>query len=561
MKRFISLLLALVTVVSLTACDNEPAGSTSGENGERPTLTIGIGDSAKVTWEDNWFTKYMEDRLNCDIELVFFSSDNTEKKTQLSAMMAGQEKLPDIIYRFVLNQAEVQVYGDEGYFMDLAPYFDDPEWELAKKYGWHEKMREYHGEDTRQYALQKYRTADGNMYYWPSGTPSDDDVTAAMPFINKTWLDKLGLEMPTTREELVEVLRAFKTRDPNGNGIADEIPLVGASSTDLYCCDAPIWLLNTFGEYVFENFFFTYNEQTGKIDVPYNTETYREGLRFIRGLVEEGLMSSLTWSMKETSEIKQLWTPADGDTRVGVIFGYPTIHAIKGDEDVKQYVPLPPLKDSYVAVRSKGVNTYHYITTDCENFDLAAEFLMSFCDEDVIRASRRGEEGVDWVEKTDLKTGKPMLQIINPIITEPGDRVWGTYGPAVGWYGDGSPLSEGTFDPEKLNQSVEDMNAEEYRSYLLKQTADINLSYAEENNPKVFFHAIYTPEEEEENGNSIAELKSYVKECRAKFCAGEWDPSNDTHWNNYLKTMEDLGLSTVVRNTQTAVDRMEAQSR
>ena len=44
-------------------------------------------------------------------------------------------------------------------------------------------------------------------------------------FINQTWLDALGLEAPTDMESLTEVLRAFKTGDPNGNGEADEIPL------------------------------------------------------------------------------------------------------------------------------------------------------------------------------------------------------------------------------------------------------------------------------------------------------------------------------------------------
>ena len=44
-------------------------------------------------------------------------------------------------------------------------------------------------------------------------------------FINKTWLDKLGLQMPTTWDELENVLDAFKTQDPNGNGKADEVPM------------------------------------------------------------------------------------------------------------------------------------------------------------------------------------------------------------------------------------------------------------------------------------------------------------------------------------------------
>lgn len=557
MKRILSLILVLAAVLGLTACGKGPGSGA----GERPTLTIGVLNAAKVTYEDNWFTKYMEDRLNCNIELVFFSSDSGEMKSQLSTMVAGKEKLPDILYRFLLTQDETQLYGDDGYFVDLAPYFDDPDWELAKKYGWHEKMREYNSEETRKFVLQKYRTADGKMYYWPSAAPTEDDRTGAMPFINKSWLDKLGLEMPTTREELVEVLRAFKTQDPNGNGVADEIPMVGATNTALYCADASIWLLNTFGEYVYDSYFFTYDEQTGRLDVPYNTDKYREGLKFIRGLVDEGLLSTLTWTMKEKAEMTSLWTPADGETTVGVIFGYPTSYATKGDEDVKQYVPLPPLEGSYVAVRNKSVNTYHYITTDCENFDLAAEFLMSFCDLDVIRASRRGEEGVDWVERIDLKSGKPMIDAINPIITEPGNRTWGTYGPSVMWHGEGSPVDEGIFDPEELAQSEDEQDALTYRSNLLDKTIAANLPYADEHNPKLFFHAIYTPEEADENGNSMAELKSYVKEYRAKFCAGDMDPNSDADWNNYLKTMEDLGLSTVLRNTQTAVDRMDAATK
>ena len=34
-----------------------------------------------------------------------------------------------------------------------------------------------------------------------------------------------GLDMPTNTEELKDVLKAFKTQDPNGNGKADEIPM------------------------------------------------------------------------------------------------------------------------------------------------------------------------------------------------------------------------------------------------------------------------------------------------------------------------------------------------
>ena len=38
------------------------------------------------------------------------------------------------------------------------------------------------------------------------------------------WLDKLGLPIPETTDDLYNTLKAFKTQDPNGNGLNDEIP-------------------------------------------------------------------------------------------------------------------------------------------------------------------------------------------------------------------------------------------------------------------------------------------------------------------------------------------------
>ena len=43
-------------------------------------------------------------------------------------------------------------------------------------------------------------------------------------------MDKLGLKMPETTEELREVLGAFVNDDPNGNGKKDEIGMLGATT-------------------------------------------------------------------------------------------------------------------------------------------------------------------------------------------------------------------------------------------------------------------------------------------------------------------------------------------
>ncbi|WP_165842304.1 extracellular solute-binding protein [Paenibacillus xerothermodurans] len=73
--------------------------------------------------------------------------------------------------------------------------------------------------------VKKYVTLDDGTY--PSFFQLDPDPMRTSYnglIIRKDWLDKLGLQPPTTIDEWHNVLRAFKEKDPNGNGKADEIP-------------------------------------------------------------------------------------------------------------------------------------------------------------------------------------------------------------------------------------------------------------------------------------------------------------------------------------------------
>ena len=65
----------------------------------------------------------------------------------------------------------------------------------------------------------------GRIYAIADGRGKAYSGTGQHMLINKAWLDKLGMQVPTTRDELEDVLKAFKTEDPNGNGQADEIPM------------------------------------------------------------------------------------------------------------------------------------------------------------------------------------------------------------------------------------------------------------------------------------------------------------------------------------------------
>ena len=64
--------------------------------------------------------------------------------------------------------------------------------------------------------LDAIRNIDGKLFAFP--VRRDD---GCVTYIRKDWLDNLGLEIPRTWEQMVEVLRAFTFNDPDGNGTDD----------------------------------------------------------------------------------------------------------------------------------------------------------------------------------------------------------------------------------------------------------------------------------------------------------------------------------------------------
>lgn len=79
--------------------------------------------------------------------------------------------------------------------------------------------------------LERMRHPDGHIYAIPAR-----DGGGCVAFIRKDWLDRLGLEIPGSWDELVAVMEAFTFQDPDGNGIDDTYGYtdVAAMSQDWY---------------------------------------------------------------------------------------------------------------------------------------------------------------------------------------------------------------------------------------------------------------------------------------------------------------------------------------
>lgn len=217
MSAMICLLCALVV---FAGCSSKPTGtSSSGNNGEgsgeAPTLRVGQTTAGQQYIEaslainkDKYVGKARElSGINITIDPLIPWVDYNQK---MNLLFAGGD-LPDLLQTQGINKAEVAPAVDRGVLLPLN--------DLIEQYGPNIK-KNIPEEAWKSPKVSK----DGKIYGIPQRIFVKNDNVV---YLRKDWLDALNLEVPKTVEEYINVLRAFKDGDPNGNGQADEIPVSG----------------------------------------------------------------------------------------------------------------------------------------------------------------------------------------------------------------------------------------------------------------------------------------------------------------------------------------------
>jgi putative aldouronate transport system substrate-binding protein len=288
-------------------------------------LSVGVPSKPALVedWKTNLFTQELEKRGNFDLEFVEYSADEMEQKIELQVMAGGSE-LPDIIMgNFRLDR--ITEYGQAGMFVPLNDYYDNLSHFITLS------MKNV------DIDCLKYITSyDGNIYgMYRIMVSLNNTYSGCRILLYSPWLQNLGLEMPETTDDFLNVLRAFKNNDPNKNGEKDEIPMMG------------------FNDSMFSNYIrammtpFVYTQanywtiENGKIGVAFNTEEWREGLRYSKQLVTEGLLSPLSF----TQDRAQLVAIASKDpATVGTIPHFSTSFLGANDTKRVEYDIVPPLE-------------------------------------------------------------------------------------------------------------------------------------------------------------------------------------------------------------------------
>ncbi len=544
MKKWIALLLCLATLVTLlTGCgkkeetvSDQPGAATSGDAAaDGVTITIGLPRSALVTdYDNNAFTNWLEEQTGYNIQFQYFQASTSDAKTQLSTMMVSGEKLPDILYNFQLSDDLIKEYGDDGYFLDLRDYYADKEG--VSRVFW-ERLQEIPEEEQVTNVRRMTDVENGAMYSLPCIQTSDIDTMDYQMWINQTWLDELGLQAPTDPDELYEVLKAFKQRDP------DCVPLAGIENS--MGGDVINWIVNMF-TYCDDTRRWNVDE-TGKLYMPYTTDDYRQALIYMHKLVQEGLMTPLCWTIK-IQEMQALTSPADNDPMVGIFAGHLTLHVTPGSEVLYNYKPLDLFGN---AVINENINRRStFITTDCENPDAAFALAMALYSKEAGWRLRYGEQGVNWDYAdagTESYLGKPAeIKILDDPFAKLNSCLWGDMAASLltDAEGESAEKVEGT-----------DAWADYKNTIVAEQVANYHAA-AEANNPKTLCPPlIQTTQEKDEILQIKSDVLTIINKCRAQFANGELDPNDDAAWNDYLAQLDTLGLAQYQAQSQAIYDR------
>lgn len=170
------------------------------------------------TVEDNRWLDAYRDILGIDVtyDWIVKGNETSDAFVQKLNVTLASGELPDVI---LVNPSQLKQLAEADMIMDMTPYY--------KEYG-SELLKDIYTQEGD--GLLNSVTFDGKLMAIPDMVSMVE--TTQYLWIRNDWLDNLGLKPPTTMEELLVIIEAFTTQDPDGNGIDDTLGL--AITKELY---------------------------------------------------------------------------------------------------------------------------------------------------------------------------------------------------------------------------------------------------------------------------------------------------------------------------------------
>lgn len=504
------------------------------------TVTVTGSQSGTPDWNATLQVAEIEARLGIRLDCQPFSADVWQ--TQQTLMMASDE-LPDLIINASNSMVAFAEYGADGYLLPINEYLDvAPNLSAVM-------------EESPAYAAA-ITSPDGNIYALTSYNQNKLGKISRN-FVNKLWLENVGMELPTTVDELYDVLVAFRDEDANGNGDPkDEVPFSTA-----FQADAP-----TYAEQVLMNAFginsnkvtYSLGAVDGKVQLMDISENYRAFLRYMNKLYSEGLMDSESF-IQTTAEYRA----KVAEDRVGFFGDYaPFVAAgqpITYDSNFEWVGGLTSSENevhSVILDPPAGSTAMCAINADTEYPTELVRLLDYFYSDEGSLAGARGFEGVsfEWIELEAIP-GSRIAQVMEMEGYPSAEEF--RYKKAVinsgfqlvsPFYGTQYPLVIEADDELLAGALLEEYG---WAALIESGTRREGMALLES-----FPNLVYTADESEERATICNDISLYLANAKAQFITGGMDI--DADWETHVNTLNQMGLERILEIEQTAYDRAQA---
>jgi putative aldouronate transport system substrate-binding protein len=462
----------------------------------------------------------LEAKTGIHIDWTNYTNDTFAEKRNL-AVASGE--LPDAIFDAALGDYDILKLAKDGTIVPVEDIIEKHMPNLKKVL---EKEPKYKAMMT---------ASDGHIYSFPwieelgSGKESIHSVDD-FPWINVEWLNKLGLKMPTTTEELKQVLIAFKTKDPNGNKKTDEIPMsyINNPGGENYA-----FLFGAFG--LGENWDHTVISNDGKVLLTATDNGYKEAVKYMNDLYKNGLLD-----IEAPTQDWNTYLAKGKENRYGLYFTWDKSN-ITGMNDKYDLMPAlvgPNGQKNVARTNGMGFDRGRMVITRVDqNIEATAKWIDALYDPLQSVQNNWGTYGVQTQQNIfEFDESKKMLKHLPlngtaPVELRQKTSVGGPLAILDSYYG------TVTTKPDDAA----------WRLGLMKKVMVPDMK-ADNIYPRVFFSL----EELDKLSTIEADMFSYVIRKRT-----EWIQNGkiEAEWPDYLKELDRLGLQEWLKIKQDGYDR------
>ncbi|GAA2101948.1 extracellular solute-binding protein [Microlunatus panaciterrae] len=497
------------------------------------TFKVVVQQNAQVVgdWNKNGFTKWMEERTGLKVEfqaILTTGSDGSIDLTKVNAMIASGE-LPDAFLGIPFSNDQISLYGQQGIFVALDDYIETyaPEMRRART--------DYPGFKTLTAAT------DGKTYQF-SGINDcfHCRISPGRAWINKKYLDKVGAKMPETTDDLRQVLKLFKDKDPTGKGNIIPFGANVNNQVDRYIMNA--FLYNPGGD---ANGGWM-QLKDGKVDFVANKPEWREGLKFLRTLYDDGTLTRDAFTMPDEAFLK-----AGNQGRLGFVRAYYWGSFIditfNGNDPWRDYIAVPPLKGPN-GVQYAGWDHYGYqsqsllITSACKNPELLVQWGDYQMELEAIMGAYGGtkDKNWEWAQQGDKGINGKQAVFRLTKFPAPEGQGWDQY--SIMYRSNDFRLGQ-YIDPKKPDFEKDLYEASVgYKPFAEPEDMQV---------PPLLFDESAAAQK----ADTAAAIQTHVKQSLAKFSVGELDINDDKAWSDYTKKFDAIGLKAYLDIYQQAYDK------